>query len=55
MVKKTSNPKERLLLLKEWLQENDPTCKNNESKIERRLGLGTGYFATTGSHKQVSI
>lgn len=47
MVKKTSTPNDRLLQLKEWLQENDPKCKNNESEIHRRLGLGTGYFGTS--------
>lgn len=55
MVKKTSNPYDRLFLLREWLQENDPKCKNNESQIERRLGLGTGYFATTEKQKSKTL
>ena len=47
MVKKTSNPYDRLLQLREWLQTNDPKCRNNESEILRRLGLGMGYFGTS--------
>lgn len=50
MVKKTSTTYDRLLMLKEWLQVHDPKCKNNESEVLRRLGLGMGYF--TSSEKQ---
>ncbi len=55
MVKKTSTPYDRLLQLREWLQENDPKCKNNESEILRRLGLGTGYFGTSEKQENKSL
>lgn len=55
MEKKTSNPKERLLLLKEWLQVNDPKCKNNESEVIRRLGLGMGYFTTSDKQENKNL
>jgi hypothetical protein len=50
MVKNASTPYERLLQLKEWLQANDRKCKHNESELQRRMGLGMGYFKT--SNKQ---
>ena len=55
MVTKTSTPYDRLLQLKEWLQVNDSKCKNNESEILRRLGLGTGYFGTSEKHENKSL
>ena len=55
MVKKTSTPYDRLLQLREWLQENDSKCKNNESEILRRLGLGTGYFGTSEKQENKSL
>lgn len=55
MEKKASNPKERLLLLKEWLQVNDPKCKNNESEVLRRLGLGMGYFTTSDKQENKNL
>lgn len=47
MSKGTTTTYGRLLQLKEWLQNNDPKCKNNESEILRKLGLGPGYFGTS--------
>lgn len=55
MVKKTSTPYDRLLQLREWLQENDPKCKNNESEILRRLGLGMGYFGTSEKQENKTL
>lgn len=55
MVTKTSTPYDRLLQLKEWLQVNDSKCKNNESEILRRLGLGTGYFGTSEKQENKSL
>ena len=55
MVKKTSNPYDRLLQLREWLQTNDPKCRNNESEILRRLGLGMGYFGTSEKQENKTL
>lgn len=55
MVKKTSNPYDRLLQLREWLQINDPKCRNNESEILRRLGLGMGYFGTSEKQENKTL
>lgn len=55
MVKSNSTPQERLRFLKEWLQKNDPKCKNNESEILRRLGLATGYFGTSTKQKNKNL
>lgn len=55
MAKKTSTPYDRLLILKEWLQTHDPKCKNNESEVLRRLGLGVGYFGTSAKQKNKNL
>ena len=55
MVKETSTPYDRLLQLREWLQLNDPKCKNNESEILRRLGLGIGYFETSKKQENKTL
>ena len=55
MVKKSTSSSARLLLLKEWLQEHDPKCKNNESEILRRFGLGMGYFTSAEKQKNKEL
>ena len=48
-------PRMRLEKLKDWLLKNDQKCKHNESEILRRLGLGMGYFATSGKQENKTL
>lgn len=40
-------PRDRLIELRNWLIQNDPKCRKNETRILRMMGLGNGYFSTT--------
>lgn len=55
MDNKASTPFDRLLLLRQWLQENDSRCRNSESAILRKMGLGVGYFSTSEKQANKSL
>ena len=38
--------KERLRMLKDWIVENDETCKHSESRVLKMMGLKEDYFNT---------
>lgn len=38
--------KDRLRMLKDWLVENDETCRHSESRVLKIMGIGDEYFST---------
>ncbi len=43
---KNETPVDRMMILRKWMMKNVKGCKNNDSAIQRMLGLGGGFFAT---------